>query len=115
MTTSEKSGDVTVERHQVPAVPVADRDPIDQWDTYAEIRCGGTHAKVERFSYWHPNDARDYTEVVFDSKINTDADNGSGVADVCSEDPRALFDLAQVIKETAFILDEAQCTRGVVR
>lgn len=73
------------QRPDLPAHPGASGAPIDQWDTYAVIRCGDVHAEVVRFSRWHPNDGVDSVEVSFDARLHV-PDEGVGIANIHSDD-----------------------------
>lgn len=73
------------QRPDLPPIPVLSGAPIDQWDTYAVIRCGDVHAEVVRFSCWHPNDGVDSVEVSFDARLHV-PDEGVGIANIHPDD-----------------------------
>lgn len=97
----------TIERRDLPPIPVSDGAPIDQFETYAVIRCGDVHAEIVRFAYWHPNDGVDTVEVSFDARLHV-PDEGAGMANIQVDQPQPLFDVAQVVQRAAFLLDEAR-------
>ncbi|MCV7382195.1 hypothetical protein H7K38_26630 [Mycobacterium alsense] len=99
--------DATIERRDLPALPIPDEAPIDQFETYAVIRCGDVRAEIVRFAYWHPNDGVDTVAVSFDARLHV-PDEGAGIADIHVDDPQPLFDVAQVAQRAAFLLDEAR-------
>ncbi|MDT5222488.1 MAG: hypothetical protein QOF15_4593 [Mycobacterium sp.] len=118
--TSEHDGPrvASFERHELPAIPGPDRallgSPphgplvgIAQFDTYAVIRCGDVCAEIVRFAYWHPNDGVETVEVSFDARMHV-PDEGAGIANIQLDDPRQLFDVADVARRAGFLLDEAR-------
>jgi hypothetical protein len=109
---------VTVERRELPPIPTADRtqwappygafDGINQFDTYAVVRCGDMYAEIQRFAYWQPGDDVETVEVTSDARLHDLPGDGPGVANVCQADPSQLFDLAQLALNAALILDEVR-------
>jgi hypothetical protein len=106
MTTTTNSPDLTFARHELPPIPEPDGAPIDQFDTYAEVCCGGVHAEVVRFAYWHPNDGVDSVEVSFEARLHV-PDRGVGLATIQLDDPCRLLDVSQVAMRAALLLAEA--------
>ena len=97
----------TIERPDLPAIPALGGAPIDQWDTYAVVRCGEVHAEIVRFCCWHPNDGVDSVEVSFDARLHV-PDVGVGIANIHSDDTHTLHCVAQVATQAAVLVDEAR-------
>lgn len=96
----------TVERHALPPVPAP--GPVEFLDsaTYAVVSVGGITAKVQRLSYWAPNDDMTAVEVDYEVTISGLPEHG-GTADILAETPDVLTDLAAVATLAAELLAEA--------
>lgn len=104
--------DLHIERRELPPIPNIGTGVVDMIDPYAVVTCGDIVGKVERYCYWHPNDAHPL-DVVFEVLINGLPDT-CGTAQVLSSQPDALRQLAAVCGQLAILLEEAKTRDDVV-
>ena len=105
--------DVRIERRELPEIPATDHEPLDRSDTYAVVTSGHIRGEVERFCYWHPNDAHPL-DVVFEART-WGLPEHMGMCDVHAARPDTLQALAAVCAQLAVLLAEAQTRPDLVR
>jgi hypothetical protein len=108
MNTTSAIAGVTIERRELPPIPpYRPFVGINQFDTYAVVRCGDVYAQIERFAYWHPGDGGDTAEISFDTRLHGLAGDGAGIAAMQTSDPSELEVVSQVAFHPAMLLEEA--------
>ena len=79
MTTTTTTTGITVERRELPPVPVPNPTlgalaRVDRFDIYAVVRCGEIFAEVERFAYWDESYGDAPVEVSFETRMSEPED-----------------------------------------
>jgi hypothetical protein len=105
--------DLHIERCELRAIPSIESGPVDQIDVYAVVTSGAIRGQVERFCYWHPQDAQPL-DVVFEARI-WGLPEHMGTCDVHAPDPETLHALAAVCGQLAVLLEEARTRPDLVR
>lgn len=112
--TTTTSTTVTVDRRELPPVPVPDGvTPINQSDTYATVECGALRAEVVRYSGWDPGESccppdGYQIRVSFDVRITGFREDGGGHAEIYATEPNELADLTEIALQAARLLVEAR-------
>ena len=107
--------DIRIHRMNLPPVPVPSGELIDAWSTYAVVSAGDITAgssgvtfvtgDVERVVSWDPRDNEPEPAVLFEVRINGLPET-CGTADIVSNQPTPLCDLACVCIQAAQLLVE---------
>jgi hypothetical protein len=98
---------IRIHRMNLPPVLVPSGELIDAWSTYATVSAGDITADVERVVSWDPRDNEPEPAVLFEVRINGLPET-CGTADIVSNQPTPLCDLACVCIQAAQLLVEAK-------